>query len=79
MSPAEAVRPGMNLSDATRLWRAAGGSVEPVRRTGELCFRHPAAGRRLRVNGRRKDAPRLLTSLLRQVMQKSVDVGVAVP
>jgi hypothetical protein len=70
VSPQDEIKPGMNLWDAVGAWRAAGGSVEPVHRTGEIVFRHPDAPRRLRVNGRRKDAPRLLTSMLRQVVKR---------
>lgn len=61
---------GMNLSAATREWLAAGGTVEPVRRTGEVVYCHASLSRRIRVNGRRKDAPRLLTTALRQLEKR---------
>lgn len=53
---------GTNLLDLVRLAPELGVEVTNVRRTGELRFRHPALTTSVRVNGRRKDAPRALTA-----------------
>jgi hypothetical protein len=58
---------GMNLRDAIRSWKRCGGTVEPRHRTGELVCLHPAMARKILVNGRRKDAPRILTTSLKKV------------
>lgn len=60
-------RPGATRSpkDARRFeqrWRAKGGRVEKVRRTGEVRYTHPALPKPIRANGRRKDVPRKLTT-----------------
>jgi hypothetical protein len=52
---------GCNLADLIRHARRLGITIEPVRRTGELRFSHPRIPRRPRVNGRRKDSPRVVT------------------
>ena len=57
---------GMNLADAVKAARELGCSISEYPGTGEIRIvivgRHP-----LRLNRRRKDAPRILTSLLRQL------------
>lgn len=52
---------GKNLAELIRHAPQLGISVSPVRRTGELRFTHPQIASRPRVNGRRKDSPRVLT------------------
>lgn len=61
------VKRGANLIDCQRLARELGCEVTPVRKTGEILFYHPNASERMRVNGRRKDAPRVLTHWLNRV------------
>lgn len=56
---------GINSRKAIECWVALGGHVEPFAGTGELCLRHPLIERPLRINGRRKDAPRSVTGALR--------------
>lgn len=58
---------GCNIATLIRRAPDLGISIEPVRRTGELRFTHPQIGRRPRVNGRRKDAPRALTDFFEEV------------
>ncbi len=48
---------GMSLRRLGRLLVALGGSMAPIRGTGELRLSHPCIPRTLRVNGRLKDAP----------------------
>lgn len=54
---------GMNLRDAVYEARELGAVIEPVRRTGELRFTFPGLPA-VRVNARKKSAPRRLTKLL---------------
>jgi hypothetical protein len=42
---------------ARTLWITAGGTIEPVRRTGEVRYRHPFFTKVLTINGRRADTP----------------------
>lgn len=58
---------GMSLHGAIKLWWESGGVVADIRRTGELKFSHPAMIRTIRVNKRRKDAPREVTKWLRRL------------
>ena len=59
---------GMNMREALALARELGCSVEIARGTGEVLVRHPSRPTEvLRVNARRKDAPRNLTSFLRRL------------
>lgn len=62
---------GLNLLTYQQIARALGCCVEPVRRTGELRFRHPALAQTVRVNGRRKDASRALSAWLNRVRNAS--------
>jgi hypothetical protein len=55
---------GMNSRNAVRLALDLGCEVTQPRRTGELLIAHPLLTRRIRINGRRKDAPRQLTTAL---------------
>lgn len=69
MTPKSSVRVshGMNLRESLAAARAMGCTVEPRRRTGEIQIIDPASRQRVLVNGRRKDAPRALTKLLRAI------------
>ena len=58
---------GINLLGLIRRAPAMGIQVCNVRRTGELRFSHPRLQNTVRVNGRRKDAPRALTSYFVEV------------
>lgn len=61
-----AIHSGMNLREALRAAERMGCRVMPVRRTGEMRVLYPAIGS-VRLNGRRTDAPRALTQLLKAV------------
>ena len=54
-----------NLCEALRLAHELGCDVSPIRATGEVRVSHPAVIRPVRINGRRKDTPRKLLSMLR--------------
>jgi hypothetical protein len=56
-----------NLIDAERAARSLGVTVLKVYRTGEIRFMHPSFTRSVKVNERRKDAPRALLVALRKV------------
>ena len=58
---------GKNLAALVRRAPEIGIAVNPVRRTGELRFSHPAMHNTVRVNGRRKDSPRALTAFFTNV------------
>lgn len=60
-------RPGMNLEACKRAVRRLGGTIERVRRTGEIRFFHPTIGSSGKINNRRKDAPRHATMWLRRL------------
>lgn len=62
-------RSGMSLDACKRAVRRLGGSIEPVRRTGEIRFVHPAVGSSGMINNRRKDAPRHATIWLRRLVR----------
>ena len=49
---------GMNLREFDTEFVRLGGTIQPLRRTGERQYRHPFMERAFRLNGRRKDAPR---------------------
>lgn len=57
------VHHGMNRRDAERVARKIGATVSPLRRTGEKECVFPS-GRRVRLNARRKDAPRSLVAAI---------------
>ena len=61
---------GVNQREALKLAQHLGCTVEPIRCTGELRVCHPALLRPIRLNGRRKDAARVLTSALRHLIQQ---------
>jgi hypothetical protein len=60
-------RSGMNLDACKRAVRRLGGSVEQVRRTGEIRFLHDELGSSGMIDSRRKDAPRHATTWLRRL------------
>ena len=53
---------GSNLIDSMQMARNLGCAVKSVDGTGEFRFSHPRMSKRITVNGRRKDAPRALTT-----------------
>lgn len=55
----------MTLQAAARIVRAAGGEVSIPNKTGELLF--VWRDYRVRVNGRRKDMPRILRPMFRAI------------
>jgi hypothetical protein len=58
---------GANLSDCKKRARQLGCDITPVIGTGEIRFTHPKIQRCMTVDGRRKDAPRALTTWLKHV------------
>lgn len=55
----------VSLREAIGIARSLGCSVEPCHRNGEIEFAHPRYFRRVRVNARRKDTPRVVMTMLR--------------
>lgn len=68
---------GMNLSALNRYFVSLGGSIEAVRRTGEIRYSHRLVLQRPRADGRRKDAPRHLVSFVMEVERRMRQVGSA--
>jgi hypothetical protein len=60
---------GINLRRAYEIAYALGCSISPVRRTGEDRISHPLLDHTVRVNSRRKDAPRHLVVFLRRIAE----------
>ena len=56
-----------NLCEALRRAHELGCKVSHIRATGEVRVSHPAVTKPVRVNGRRKDTPRKLLSMLRRL------------
>lgn len=52
------------------LWRSLGGSIEHIRRTGEVRYRHHLYAHPIRANDRRKDVAAKLLSRLNQLMKQ---------
>ena len=66
------MREAIHTSDARtfkRLWRGMGGSIEAVRRTGEVRYHHPSFVDSVRANDRRKDVPAVLLSRINQLIR----------
>lgn len=61
---------GMDMSDALTELELLGATVEDVKGTGEIIVKHPAIPRWMRVNYRRKDAPRCLTHAIRKLSKE---------
>jgi hypothetical protein len=59
----------MNLIDCKKIAKNLGCEVQPVDGTGETRFSHPNIKKSVRVDGRRKDAPRALTAWLNRVIR----------
>ena len=55
---------------AQKMWLQMGGSIDPLRRTGEIQYRHPFFVRPLRLNGRRADVAGKLMSRINQVARE---------
>jgi hypothetical protein len=71
--PADFPEAGCNLLRAERFARKWGFVIEPIRRTGECRIHHPnAPDLYVKYNSRRKDAPRAMTTLIRQIMIRQV-------
>ncbi len=62
------IHSGMNLREALEVAEELGCTVRPRRGTGEFIVSHPRWGRTIRVSRGRRDCPRLLTVLLRQLL-----------
>lgn len=62
---------GMALRDALRLAERLGCRVVDVRGTGEIRVSHGSMARRVRLNARRRDAPRRLVDYLRHLLDPS--------
>lgn len=62
-----AVSSGMGLRQALRIADRLGYFVRWPRRTGEVVVQRPGDLKRVRINARRKDAPRCLIGLLLQL------------
>lgn len=52
---------------ADKLWISMGGRIEPIRRTGEVSYKHQHFVHPLRTNGRRTDVPAKLLTRLNQL------------
>ena len=61
---------GVNRRDLDRIFRRLGGTIEDVRGTGELRYRHPMMSSCPKANKRRKDAPSHLVDFVREVMRR---------
>jgi negative regulator of sigma E activity len=60
---------------AKKLWEQLGGSIEAVRRTGEVRFLHPSFDNSIRVNHRRKDVPAIVLSRINQLLKANETSG----
>ena len=56
-----------SLRETRELWKSLGGAVKDIRRTGEERYSHHSLPRSIKVNKRRKDAPRKLVTALRRI------------
>ena len=63
---------GANRRKLDAMFRRLGGTVTPVFRTGEVVYRHPSFPRPIKINGRRKDCPRLLTKFVTRLAEAVV-------
>jgi hypothetical protein len=59
---------GINVRELAVLFRELGGTITPIRGTGEERWAHPSARRPVRANARRKDASRAMVQLVREVI-----------
>lgn len=51
-----------------RMWQSLGGTINPVRRTGESRYAHRAFESTVRINTRRNDVPAKLLSRINQLI-----------
>ena len=58
---------GMNRGGLDRILKTLGGEVLQVTGTGDIRYSHPKLAQQPRANGRRKDAPRSLTTFVLKV------------
>lgn len=65
---------GCNLREATQAFEDLGGTVHHMRRTGEDAYRHPGLARPMKINIRRKSAPRCLTTAVSRLMRQKGDM-----
>ena len=61
------IQTGMDLRKSLKKASSMGCDVGWPRRTGEVTVRHPRLDWSVRVNSRRKDSPRCLTSFLKEL------------
>lgn len=66
---------GANLRQTLKEAERMGCRVKTIRRTGEFRISHPAIGRTVKLNGRRKDTPRALTCFLRRIEELKTPSG----
>lgn len=64
---------GVNRRNLDRLFLSLGGTIEDVRRTGELRYRHPLMDACAKANKRRKDAPSHLVDFVRELIRRFPD------
>lgn len=57
-----------NPRHALRLWQELGGSIKPVRGTGEVRYSHPAFIGTIRANNRRSDVPAVLLCRINKLL-----------
>lgn len=60
---------GRNRRDVDELFLDLGGEITHLRRTGEDLYRHPLLPKPVRVNRRRKDAPRSLSQAVHRLLR----------
>lgn len=60
-----------NRRKAEKIWSMLGGSLQSVRRTGEVRYSHPSFSGVLRLNGRRNDVPAVLLSRINQLLKQA--------
>jgi hypothetical protein len=68
---------GDNLRPTLRWARQHGCRIVQPPATGDIVVSHPLSRKRVRINGRRKDAQRRLTTFLRQLARDLGDDGPA--
>jgi len=58
---------GINRRQLIEYWRLMGGTVEAIRRTGEIRLTHPRLHQPITMNNRRKDGSRRATAALNAI------------
>ncbi len=58
-----------NGRKAQKIWILLGGTIIPVRRTGEVRYFHPAFEKTIRANDRRSDVPAVLLTRINQLLR----------